>query len=40
MKDRYIEEIDQYLMECEDIVLLDLILKLLQKSIDHNDDAV
>lgn len=33
MKDQYILEINNYMKKCNDIPLLDLILKLLQKSI-------
>lgn len=32
MKQEYIEKIIQKLQECEDIALLDLILKILEKS--------
>lgn len=32
MKETYIKAITQLLQECDDIALLDLILKLLQKS--------
>lgn len=32
MKQEYIEAINQLMLQCEDISLLDLILKLLQKS--------
>ena len=32
MKEAYIEKIVEYLNQCDDIPLLDLILKLLQKS--------
>ena len=33
MKDQYILEINRYMKDCNDIPLLDLILKLLQKSV-------
>lgn len=32
MKESYIAEIIEYLKQCDDVSLLDLILKLLQKS--------
>lgn len=38
VKEEYVESIKQRLEECEDVALLDLILQLLQKSNETNNE--
>lgn len=40
MKEEYIKKINEFMNKCDDIGLLDLILRLLQKSVNHNNNAV
>lgn len=37
MKDEYVKKINEFMEKCEDISLLDLISRLLFKSIGHNN---
>ena len=40
MKAEHIKKINEFMNKCDDIGLLDLILRLLQKSVNHNNNAV
>lgn len=40
MKEEYIKKINEFMNKCDDIGLLDLILRLLRKCIHHYNDAI